>query len=192
MFHVTLLVTCKVIWLQCNMCVCVFADFSSCISSTRMKPSTQARYFPSSSLISSHVFCFRFNTHTCLSFRSRSFGKCTRNDAGNSSPLETVSGNNMRTSSIKTHTHTHTHRWLLQWRLYWHFWHAVNIWSHTFLPSDASSFHQWTHRLIRSFFRRGSGALCKMKMSRSERWNPPGLRSSPLLIRFLLCFPFFW
>lgn len=36
-------------------CVCVIADFSSCISSTRMKQSTQARYFPSSSLISSHV-----------------------------------------------------------------------------------------------------------------------------------------
>lgn len=52
-----------------------------------------------------------FNTHSCLSFRSRTFGKCTRNVAGNSFPLATVSGNNTRTSSIKTHTDGS-----LQWR----------------------------------------------------------------------------
>lgn len=54
------------------------------------------------------TFITSCSTHICLSFRSRTFGKCTRNVAGSSSPLATVSGNNTRTSSTNTHTHTHT------------------------------------------------------------------------------------
>lgn len=141
--------------------VCVFADFSSCISSTRMKPSTPARYFPSSSLTCSGVLMVLFQTlvSACLSS-----SMCDREVRTHSTHALVCLSGVVRLENVPG-----TLLGILsRWRLFPETIRGPAQLKHTdalfsggstrseymkfiaapFLPSDATSFHERTQRLI--------------------------------------------
>lgn len=145
-------------------------------------------------------FCVMKDACLSLSFRSRTFGKCTRNVAGNSFPPATVSGNNTRTSSTKN-ARTALSSGGSTRSEYTKFIAAP------FLPSDATSFHERTQRLMEErdvteetdssggranaarFFRRDPVPYARWRWDGASAGTPQDSRLLCCSVRY---FRFFW